>query len=348
MSPPAYVATRRCDFCPSRHADADYEDHVINEHSAIAFLCEECNTFIHKREFMAHMSRHAQAYNENPELVERLKERSASDVNQNIETKKPKTEPAPTEESKPPKINEQHDFTDHSDTEDGFGPLPDSVFTAIEDSQDSQSVANRRPAAVDRENPGTSTSNTNDDSTSKSLRNRSRTCPVCAKVYTASSSYFYHMKYTHGQVKDHACQYCEKKFATRGSLRIHLATHTDEYQYECKDCGKHFKSTAGLYIHQQTHSGIMCWTCSECPMNFRWRTHLERHMKRHTGEKPYICAVCGRGFTIHCDLLRHARTHNAGNFECDHCGGKFAQLRYLKVHMEKKHSTKDNTKGKKS
>ncbi|XP_072929544.1 uncharacterized protein [Epargyreus clarus] len=166
----------------------------------------------------------------------------------------------------------------------------------------------------------------------------SRTCPICGKEYRASSSYFYHMKYFHKRSREHECEVCGKKFGTKANLAQHASVHTGAYDLECKECGKRFRSKPSLYIHEQSHGGVKRWACGQCERSFRWRTHLARHVQRHAAQRAHVCGACGRGFSVRCDMLRHARTHAAAEFHCAACGLKFAQKRYLKVHMIKKHA----------
>lgn len=236
------------------------------------------------------------------------------------------------------KHSQENEFSDHSDIEYGFGPLPESVFEAIEDSQDSQHADDTSQVVAIEYLDEESNSETQDCNYKLPSSKKPRKCPICSKVYRASSSYFYHLKHTHKKVKEHECEICTKKFATKASLVSHITTHTGECQFECKHCKKCFKSNAGLYIHEQTHTGVKIFSCEHCDTSFRWKTHLSRHMKRHSAEKSHVCSVCGRGFTVRCDLLRHMRTHTAGDFSCEECDVKFAQMRYLKAHMNKKHS----------
>lgn len=362
-APPEYAASGRatpilrkaCDYCRSEYPQNDYTDHLTTAHSDRLFHCEECNNYVDRKDFLSHMTVHAMEYsseNVRKEIKRQMQmraKREIKDENENTEVsnKEPvlqndnmdvQATPQTTVRSFGREEEDQNDFSDHSDTENDFGPLPESVFEAIEDSQDSQTES-------------VETSNTADEiarnsvSTNRSLktgkgkigRKTVRRCSVCGKEYTVSSSYFYHVKYSHKQTKEHACKTCGRKFATKGSLAQHSSIHTGESPFECDECGKKFRSNASLYIHKQTHNGRKNYSCTHCDASFRWKTHLARHMTRHSKEKRHVCAVCGRGFSVKCDLLRHARTHEAGKIDCEKCGATFAQMRYLKVHMEKKH-----------
>lgn len=362
-APPEYAASRRstpilrkaCDYCRSEYPQNDYTDHLTTAHADRLFLCQECENYVDKKDFFSHMTVHAMEYsseNGRKEIRRLIKSRARNTgtshnwfVLQNYDMGEEIEAPAPAETaaaSSGEGEEDQNDFSDQSDSEYNFGPLPESVFEAIEDSQDNQTDiesigtsnedASTRSAAT-----GNNVSKTDKAKVLKQNLVRARRCSICGKEYTVSSSYFYHMKYSHKETKEHACKTCGRKFATKGSLVQHANIHTGECPFKCDECGKKFRSNASLYIHKQTHNGRKSYTCTHCDASFRWKTHLARHMTRHSKEKGHVCTVCGRGFSIKCDLLRHAKTHEAGKINCETCGAAFAQVRYLKVHMEKKH-----------
>lgn len=359
--PPEYAASRSdtpilrkaCDYCRSEYPQNDYTDHLTSVHPDRIFLCEECNNYIDKKDFVSHMTAHAMEYTSETmrkEIKRQIRtKREIKNENENTETSHNEPVPQNNDTRQQMRITlettirnigggeenggNRNDFFDYSDTEYDFGPLPESVFEAIEDSRDSHTES------VETSNTGASTSDdVLETSKAKILKQKIlRRCAICGKEYTVSSSYFYHVKYSHMQIKEHACQTCGRKFATKGSLTQHASVHTEECPFECEECGKKFRSNASLYIHKQTHNGRKSHACTHCDASFRWKTHLARHMTRHSKEKKHVCTVCDRGFSVKSDLLRHARTHAAGKINCEKCGATFAQLRYLKVHMEKKH-----------
>lgn len=352
--PPEYPELKACDYCGTELPKDRFKDHLISAHSDFLFQCDECDTYVPRKDFILHMSLHAVQYASTEKTVtkdKKLKMKAPKEENENAESDQKSdgvvvevlNEQTESIEIHVPGMTvstneDQNEFSDQSDAEYGFGPLPESLFEAIEDSQDSQPPDEAITEIAEQNENVNNDQEESLQETKQKKHKKSRTCPICSKVYNASSSYFYHMKYFHNSVKEHECEICGRKFGTKGSLTQHSTIHTGECQYECKDCGKKFRSKASLYIHEQTHNGIKTWACNQCHISFRWRTHLMRHMKRHSAEKAHVCTTCGRGFNIKCDLLRHARTHTAGNYSCEKCGVKFAQLRYLKVHVDKKHS----------
>lgn len=336
-------AHRNCEYCNIMYSEDKYYQHMVSNHSELVFFCEECNRFISKTVLVIHMSLHAYGYI--PKIDVDCKKGQAIDVNQDavqISTLEKVDAALTAQISKTSKSKPENEFSDHSDVENAFDPIPESVFEAIEDSQDTQTSDTRQ--TPEREHFGSKSDiSIPSKENSKKSNKKSQICPICSRKFSASSSFFYHMKFTHKKVKEHECDVCFRKFATRASLAAHLPIHTGERQFECKECKKCFRSKASLYIHEQIHNGIKNMSCTLCHMSFRWKTHLARHMKRHSAEKVHLCATCGRGFSVRYDLMRHVRTHTAGKFACEECSLVFAQLRYLKTHINKKHPTKCDT-----
>ncbi|CAH2044890.1 unnamed protein product, partial [Iphiclides podalirius] len=329
---------------------AVFGDHLIDAHSEVLFHCSECNTYSNGKEFAQHAGDGDKEANRRSRKTKRRKnsrdkndnavkaeKNKASQNKENVEKiARNVTRDSTAVDDETP----ENEFSDHSDVE-YFAKLPESVFRAIEDTQDSQCDGTDPPSpnvpdAEAAESKREATAHDQNGSEPPKKHKRPRACPICSKVYTASSSYFYHLN-SHRQ-SEHACDVCGKRLRNRASLAQHAATHAGERRFGCAVCGKRFRSRAGLYIHSEGHVGSKGYACEQCGSAFRWRTHLARHLKRHSAERAHVCSACGRGFSVRSDLLRHSRTHRAGSHTCDVCHAKFAQRRYLKVHMMKKHS----------
>lgn len=358
-APPEYPsnAVRDCGYCGTQHSHATFKQHLMENHSSFVFVCQECDMVVDRNDFFLHMSLHAVEYSTREDMEAarysikrerpyalpiqvKVENDMTPDSMQNIKIEI--NEPSEVRNSMNGREGQETEFSDPSDAENGLEPLPESVFEAIEDNQPADNNGSSQAAEEGPEESGSSNQEKEEPPKAKRGRNhkKSRTCQLCNKECKASSSYFYHMKHFHKRSKEHECDVCGKRFGTKACLVQHKTVHSNVSPYECKECTKKFRSKASLYIHKQTHVGVKGWSCQQCQRSFRWKTHLLRHAKRHADEKNNVCEICGRGFSVHCDLLRHARTHAAGNYSCQKCGVKFAQMRYLKAHMEKKHSSK--------
>ncbi|KAM3959282.1 uncharacterized protein ACR2FA_006585 [Aphomia sociella] len=356
LTAPRCCRSRPCAYCAAEWpaAGAAYGDHLLAAHSDLLFYCEECDTYVDRKDFIPHMSLHAVQYaierDDRPEPGERIdgptqretdgEDETAIEANENADgrVERPEREKSGVDSGSANGSGEprENEFSDRSDTEYEFGPLPESVFEAIEDSQDG------RPAPPARSDETDAPPRPAGGGASK----RVRACPICAKTYTASSSYFYHMKHSHGDVRAHECGVCGRKFGTRAGLAQHAPVHTGERRFECAQCGKRFSSNASLYIHARTHAAAARrWACAQCGLAFRWRGALARHARRHAAAaaRAHACAHCGRRFAARYELLRHARTHAPAALPCRHCGATFAQPRYLHVHLLRKHKDADAT-----
>ncbi|CAH2983597.1 unnamed protein product [Chilo suppressalis] len=347
LDPPRY--TRACAYCTARVSEHAYKQHLVALHSDCLFHCDECDTYVDRKEFILHMSTHAAEYAAKQEKkpVMRAKmllnnKTDRRDENENDERRKCNRRTAKiadrsqVDDEPSPAPRYVDEFSDHSDAENGFEPLPESVFEAIEDSQDSRPPESIAPT-VDFEptkEPG---------EVKKTLKTKK--CLICGREFAARSSYFYHMKHFHAQTREHECTVCRKRFGTKATLAEHEHIHSGARPYACERCGKQFGSRASLYIHEQTHGGVKRWKCTQCPRAFRWRTQLARHASRHAARRDHECGKCDRSFNVHADLLRHARTHEKQDHVCERCGLHFAQLRYLKVHTRNKHAEEEDTSG---
>jgi hypothetical protein len=63
---------------------------------------------------------------------------------------------------------------------------------------------------------------------------------------------------------------CGKAFRTKGEVRLHGTSHSDERPVECPQCYKAFKT----------------------------KGEVRKHSKVHMLFKPFICRICGRGFKV--------------------------------------------------
>lgn len=172
-----------CPYCGAAAAGRGaHTAHLVTSHAELLFHCDECDQYVDRKDLILHMTVHAVQYS--------LDDKQPTSQNNNHEEKEPVVIEQPLK-TVVDSSKEASDFSDQSDAEEGFGPLPQSVFTAIEDSPDSPPPP-----------PPPQPNKTQDKKECpKEKKKWARACPYCPKVYTASSSYFYHIRYSHKGVK---------------------------------------------------------------------------------------------------------------------------------------------------
>ncbi|XP_041866455.1 zinc finger and SCAN domain-containing protein 32-like isoform X1 [Melanotaenia boesemani] len=140
-----------------------------------------------------------------------------------------------------------------------------------------------------------------------------KSCRFCGSTFTRDCDLIRHMDESHMGEKAFKCSECDKEFARRDSLALHLRVHTGEKPHRCPFCGKFFTQSSNLRVH----------------------------MRKHTGEKPYFCNSCGKmvAHSYHlkiCSRQSSNTTEIIGErtFRCVRCGKKFGTASDLRVHME--------------
>lgn len=110
--------------------------------------------------------------------------------------------------------------------------------------------------------------------------------------------------------KPFQCTHCQKRFARKFNLNLHLRTHTGEKPFECSYCSKKFAQKSNLYVHLRKHTGEKPYQCNQCDKVFGHKCNLYNHLRAHTGEKPFECYYCHKKFQGKRNLRVHLRSHN--------------------------------------
>lgn len=129
------------------------------------------------------------------------------------------------------------------------------------------------------------------------------------------------------------CDMCERSFALRQLLDIHMTNHIRERSHICETCNKAFFSKYDLGKHELIHTGEKPYVCVVCKKAFSRSTLLTRHEKIHTDQPKLLCVHCEKPFLSKSDLAKHIERHNKRRpFPCKLCKKSFAFKQGLERH----------------
>nr|XP_046258142.1 zinc finger protein 224-like isoform X1 [Scatophagus argus] len=139
-----------------------------------------------------------------------------------------------------------------------------------------------------------------------------KACRVCGKPFNRDSDLLRHMDEIHMGEKAFKCAQCDRQFARRDHLVVHLRTHTGEKPHRCPVCRKSFAQRSNLNVHLRMHTGEKPYFCKSCGKMVAHSYHLKTCGMRHAkGVKSFCCLVCGRKFPTPSNLQVHKKIHEA-------------------------------------
>ena len=156
------------------------------------------------------------------------------------------------------------------------------------------------------------------------------------------------------QYRDHKlnkCSLCDKYFASKVDLRIHImGKHTGQRPFPCPICDKayichtrrkkHIENSHSNKNKQENEPTRKSYPFSGCSKVFFAIYELTRHKRSHTKDKPYECSVCGEKFSLISYGVKHMKSHSKrpDDYAKSHmflfCDKIFSKLSYLSFHQQ--------------
>jgi uncharacterized Zn-finger protein len=175
----------------------------------------------------------------------------------------------------------------------------------------------------------------------------------CGKEFNLKHKLTTHIKRTHNNIRDHACDVCEKRFFTPKELKVHILKqhspgYVDNSAYFCEICGKQYASTKSLRTHMKYHQEPEYRCAFEgCQKGFITKLLLMNHEKTHFGQRDHMCHLCEKSFFSANHLRRHISvSHDKVRVNCFVEGCRFSVGRkdYLRNHIQTHRELPDDVK----
>lgn len=141
------------------------------------------------------------------------------------------------------------------------------------------------------------------------------------------------------------CDYCDKKFNTKCSIRRHMYIHLARKNFSCGQCKRVFRKSIYLQAHitRQHPNWDQHYMCNLCDKPFLLKENLVVHMATHNyTDTKFKCFYCREKFTQQHKLIEHERTHLvSGRYECIACEQSFECRNKLSLHFKTHLKVKD-------
>ena len=161
-------------------------------------------------------------------------------------------------------------------------------------------------------------------------------CDYCEKTFTDRYTVKTHTNRVHFKKKDNKCDSCEKAFCSKSELNWHReAVHVKLKNFKCEFCTKSFSLNTALKTHiSRVHEKKYKYECYMCNKSFVTKAHLRRH------EKIPHCNSCGEIFSDEYNLWVHAKEEHdfKQDFKCEFCQMTFDEKLPARLHLESAHN----------
>ena len=174
-------------------------------------------------------------------------------------------------------------------------------------------------------------------------------CKICQQEHVSQRMLSLHMKKVHAQLKEHSCEFCNKRFAELNEKIVHERRHMGVKPYKCDICHKFFTTSSAMKCHiSDIHEKSGPFKCGYCDKSYYNESALTDHERKHTGLKPFTCETCGKSYDRKSTLNKHIKIHEPKSEDaeekhfCEVCFKMFARKRNLKEHIRFVHEEGNN------
>lgn len=150
-------------------------------------------------------------------------------------------------------------------------------------------------------------------------------CQRCPDTFTSNCAWVKHKTVAHSTHKKKSVSDKKPLVAVQA---VQVVTRDGRQRYQCNWCDKSFTLRSSLRVHTHTHTGR--FQCSDCQRCFATPTRLKEHMFIHTGERPFKCDSCEKCFKSFTDRRLHFEdTHLGFRRHCELCNKDFRRAAFL-------------------
>jgi hypothetical protein len=167
------------------------------------------------------------------------------------------------------------------------------------------------------------------------LKTDKNTCMMCGRRFTQYSEFLSHVKM---HTRKSECDICKLTFVTDEKMQAHR-----ERVHKNDSDDRSFKCHVSLSIYLVHITFINSVHFQLCDAMFKRKEHLNSHITyRHTDQntsRRFQCNDCPATFITRQDLRNHQKSHTQLKKNCAYCNYDCRDLKSIKLHCMKVHST---------
>ena len=181
-------------------------------------------------------------------------------------------------------------------------------------------------------------------------------CSLIMKRYIRSHLQKYHQEHT--KILNFPCEICNKIFAGKKNLNVHISFLLNALKYHlkihnkkfmCQICSKLHPSQSSVNQHMKVyHHNPKSFECQNCGKKFHRKYNLECHQKLHDKNrpKPFKCERCDYTTDRKYHFNVHQKSHENRDKKfaaidnpkkCEKCSACFENVKVLRLHKIRVH-----------